>query len=393
VSIVSHDHLYESEKVTYIKQELLNHPLLSLFLQEDVALRVYNKHLAVLRHNALFPANRTGRRFAFNRSADAGTANLLLGNSFLSALLAGLALLHALLAAIHGARELIRRSGIAIVLSRSIWKASCECADTLNTRVIAPGSPASVADVPTDELLAPLPAHDESEVVHAASANDEEAQENRAQTWAETRIVVPCALPLGEPVPEEVIVAFARWALEDLGDDGQALVSGSGIFHEGIALLLGRLPVHAHATLVLARSKFGLEVAVCLIRVNELRLLAIGLVELVLGSRGLDAQQIVEGYIVAIVGSDFGLEFEDFMIWRRGRWLAGKRLWLQAGGEEECNARKRAIGEQEGTEAASTTGECDWELQVTAHTYPLLTRPQQPLRICTAADRGACGPS
>lgn len=118
-----------------------------------------------------------------------------------------------------------------------------------------------------------------------------------------------------------MVVTFPRLALQDGGDDGQSLVGGGSIPHGGIDLLLGGLLAHFHALLrallLVLEGIAGDEVLAGLVGMELLGLFAVRLVQSVVRGRGLDAQQVVEGDVGAVMGDDFVTEAEDLVVWQR----------------------------------------------------------------------------
>lgn len=150
--------------------------------------------------------------------------------------------------------------------------------------------------------------------MHSAAAHDQEPYEHRAQTRPEAGIVVSCSFPLRKAVSEEVVVSFARRALEDLGNDGETLVVGRGLFEVGVTLLLGWGLVDLDTTFLLLHGMLGFEVAEGLVRVDLAGLFAVGFGQFVLGCGGLDAEEVVKGDIGAVVGDDLVVKAEDFVV-------------------------------------------------------------------------------
>lgn len=163
------------------------------------------------------------------------------------------------------------------------------------------------------------------------AAKREESKQDRDEARTEASIVVSGASPLGEAVPQEMVVAIAGLAAEDVGDETEAGEALAGLLVEGIDFLLAGTFGHAHAgflvllALVLERVR-GDEFLAGLVRVEGARLFAVGLVDVVEGRGGLDADEFVEGYIVAFMGLDFVVETEDFVVWRILMLATGKKL-------------------------------------------------------------------
>jgi hypothetical protein len=70
--------------------------------------------------------------------------------------------------------------------------------------------------------------------VTRAADEDEQAQEDGAEARAETRVVVSRALPDGEAVREEMVVARALRALEEFLNETQACEAVGGCFGSGV---------------------------------------------------------------------------------------------------------------------------------------------------------------
>jgi hypothetical protein len=66
----------------------------------------------------------------------------------------------------------------------------------------------------------------------------------------------------------------------------------------------------------------GGELLLDLVRVQGARLLAVGFVDLVLGGGGLDAQEVVEGYLGRFVRCEFVAEAEDFAVCLDKGWVS-----------------------------------------------------------------------
>jgi hypothetical protein len=110
-----------------------------------------------------------------------------------------------------------------------------------------------------------------------------------------------------------VIVALALRTLEDVGDDGQTLIAGSGLLEVRIDFPLRGNSRLLASLLALFRIAVDEDLA-GLIGVQFAGALAVGLGQVVLGGAGLDAEQVVKGDIGTLCGSDFIAEAEDFMV-------------------------------------------------------------------------------
>jgi hypothetical protein len=75
-----------------------------------------------------------------------------------------------------------------------------------------------VSDVTIQELVLAAPADVERSVVDSATGKDKQPDEHRAETWAEAFVVVSSTAPLREAIAEEVIVALAFRATQEVGN-------------------------------------------------------------------------------------------------------------------------------------------------------------------------------
>ncbi|KUI62078.1 hypothetical protein VP1G_11327 [Cytospora mali] len=275
---------YSSSSSTFFLEkrrptELLHVTLLVLLLKVHITKGVDNQNLSILRNDALLRALRTTssrrrRRGARSRGSGSSAGGSLAGRALgavLGRLLLGLALLHAPHLAVRGHGPLLlglrrRRRRCRVHGGR----------DGRDSQVVAPGGVARELDVALDELALALPAHVQGEVVGAAAEGEEDAEHDGAQARAVALVEVVGALPDGEAVGHEVVVAGAAGPLEDVGDDGQARLPGP-------------------------------------------RLLAVGLVDVILAGGWGDAQEVVEGHVGTLVGGELVAEAEDFAIWGEER--------------------------------------------------------------------------
>jgi len=109
-----------------------------------------------------------------------------------------------------------------------------------------------------------------------------------------------------------VVVTLAFSALEHGGYDGESLVGGRDLLDVRLNLLVGWLLLASHLLLVLLEI---VDVGLAgLVRVKLARLLAVGLCQLVLRRAGLDAEEVVEGDILALRFGDFITDTEDFVV-------------------------------------------------------------------------------
>lgn len=286
---------------TYVKEELAHVPLVVLLLEVDVAEGVDDEDLAVLGDDSLLGARGARARRCLHghgRRAPA-PAGLLLADAsraggaaralpFLAGVLARLLLLHPALLAVQGDGGLLLllllfvggglrlrwrglrrgRSGGGVVESR-------------DGEVVAPGGVPRELDVALDELALAPPAHVQGDVVEAAAADEQAADEDGAEAGAVPAVVVLGALPGGEAVPEEVVVADAPRAAEDVGDDSEAGLALAGLLDGGLELGgLDALALGLDAALLF--GAVGHDLLAHLVRVQRARLALVRLVDLVL---------------------------------------------------------------------------------------------------------------
>jgi hypothetical protein len=122
-----------------------------------------------------------------------------------------------------------------------------------------------------------------------------------------------------------VIIAFAALATQDVGDEREACLALRGEL-DGILDLGLR---GALCALFLALCALGAELLGDLVRVEGASLCAVGLVDVVLGGRVCDAEDLVEGGGgVSLVGGDLVADAEDFAIWERWSVLSDSKFDL-----------------------------------------------------------------
>jgi len=130
-----------------------------------------------------------------------------------------------------------------------------------------------------------------------AAEHEEETDEHGAQPGAEPRVVVARAFPLGEAVLEEVVVALAGRAAEDVGDGVEAGGALMRLLDLGGDLALRRALGDMDAGFrglgsALVPGGVGDEGALDFVRVEEPRFLAVGLVDVVQVRIGLNPQEV-----------------------------------------------------------------------------------------------------
>jgi len=305
----------EREMEAYIEKELLRLALIVLLLEIDVADGVDDEDLAVLGDDALLGAGDAGWRIDRRRRLCLRRLGLLLGLLIFRVLL-----LHPALAPIH------RLHGLCIAISRGrrviARSPSRRTIQAGNDEVVAPRRMARELDVAADELLLPLPAHVQRDVVARAADEDEQAQQHRAEPRPEARIVIARALPLREAVREEVVVPRPAGALEHLLDelDARPAVAGGLVrrLDLGLARALGDVDAGLVALGGLARGFGRDEAALHLVRVHGAGFLLQGRLQVVLVRVARDAEEVVEGDIGALGGFDLVAQTEDLVVWGGG---------------------------------------------------------------------------
>ena len=284
---------------TYVEEELALGAVLGLLFQEDITNRVHNEHLAVLSDDALLRSLRPRSKLSLDRSADASGARSSYGLDLL-ALLSGVLVHGAFLATVPGDKLLL--SGILLLglVFPLLSVHRLDAGDTLDGALVTPGSLTRMADVALNELPATPPAHEQRKVVHASTKDGEASEQHREEARTKAVVVVATAPPSWETIPHKVVVSLAFGALEELGNDRETLVALSDLLHVRIDFLL-RWPLGALlARLLLGRLPFFDEDLAGLVGMKSCRLLAVRLVQFVLRCAGLDAEDVVEGDIVAL---------------------------------------------------------------------------------------------
>jgi hypothetical protein len=154
-------------------------------------------------------------------------------------------------------------------------------------------------------------------VARTADKN-EKPGEYRAQSRSETRIVVPRALPLREPVSQEVIVTFSPGAFQNRIDEAESGEAVGGSFERsfdfGLAGTFGYVDGWLGARGSLGGRARGDELLLCFVGVKGPRALLVGFGELFLVAVGRAAEEVVEGYFRAFVLGDFVAEAEDLLV-------------------------------------------------------------------------------
>jgi len=356
------------DRSTYVQKEFVRIALLRLVFEEDIPDRVDDEDLAVLRDGALLCAHGPAGQLGFDGRADAFGASFFRGARVFVAVAVAVGTSIAaslLLLPLHGALLLAVPLHALIVVGGGLLagrgSAGLACTpsqtrDVGQVTVVAPGHAAGVLHIALDELALADPAHVQGAVVHAAADEDEEAEQDAPQARAEALVVVPRAAPGGEAVVQEMVVAGALGAAQDVDDEGEALEAGGGGFHEGLDFALGGLLVlrdvrgGLRAGLGLGRLGSivgGDPVAASLVWVQGAGEFAVGFVDFVVGGGRFDADEGVEGGIGAFGGLDFVFQSEDFVVffgpgagqrgqageqqgrpkeeshgWRLGRWVS-----------------------------------------------------------------------
>ena len=186
-------------------------------------------------------------------------------------------------------------------------------------------------DVALDELALALPAHVQGQVVGAAAGDEEDAEHGGAQAGPVAVVVVLGALPRGEAVGQEVVVAVAAGSAQDVGDDGQAGLALRGALDGRLELGRGGLLGHPDARLgllvlglvLLGLGALGGELLADLVGMELARLLLVRLVDVIVARAAGDAEELVEGDIGALVGDQLVADAEDLAVCEDGVCLLG----------------------------------------------------------------------
>jgi hypothetical protein len=181
------------------------------------------------------------------------------------------------------------------------------------------------------------PVHVEGDVVDTTAEEDEETDHDRAETGAESLVVVASTTPFGEAVAEEVIVALALRATKDVGHYAETGKASRGLLAESIDLLLRRLLVLVDmdgglfSLVGLLDRRGGVvgsdETLTGLVRVQDTGLLLVGGVDVV--KFGLYAEERVEGSIATLVLGNFILETENFVVCQLSVWMQGNAVSMR----------------------------------------------------------------
>lgn len=160
--------------------------------------------------------------------------------------------------------------------------------------------------------------------MNTTTKEDEQTDHDGAETRTESLVVVTGTTPFGEAILEEVIVALALRATEDVCDYAETSEASRGFLAESIDLLLRRLLVLVDVDSRLV-SLVGLldwwsgivggdETLTGLVGVQDTGLLLVGSVDGVAACKVLYTKERVEGSIAAFMLSDLILETENFMV-------------------------------------------------------------------------------
>lgn len=193
--------------------------LLGLLLEIDISNTVNDENLAVLRNGPLLGTNRSARQLCLDGSADARRLDLVGEFGSLCGVLSsttGLLVTSSLLASVP-----VHSHRLFLLSSCGWWgcgAVGAQAWDTTNAALITPSSASGVSDVAFDKLALLFPAKVQSDVVGTASNDDEQTEQHRTETRSEALVVVAGSSPCWEAVVEEVVVAFAFGAAQDVGD-------------------------------------------------------------------------------------------------------------------------------------------------------------------------------
>lgn len=322
---------------TYVKEILGSLAVLVILLEVDIAARVDDQDLSVLRHDALLGAlgsaalrlgrDRAGARGGLLGGGGGATAlarGAALGLGLLGGALAGIALLQAAHLAVHG-------DVVAVFVLVDLLRGRGRGGDGGGLvvdagdgggEVVAPGGAAGKRDVALDELALALPAHVQGYVVGDATGEEEDAEQGGAEARAVAAVVVLGALPRGEAVGEEVVITDTAGPAQDVGHDGQAGLALRGALDGGLDLAgrgrldLGRAGLAALqlGLFLLSPDTLGHELLADLVGVKLARPLLVRLVDVLLVRAGCDAQELVKRHIGTFFGDEFVADTEDFAV-------------------------------------------------------------------------------
>ena len=325
----------EKGVVTHIKQVLGHLAIFVLLFEVDVTQRVNNEDFSVLSNDPLLCASRPtalGLGLGSRRSRDGGgcplvaRATSLAPSSVLPSVLLGIALLHSAHLAVHrhGPSFVILVHLLGRLRGRGRSSRGLRVdARNVDAEVLAPSGMARKLDVPLDKLALALPAHVEGKVVRCAAGDEEDAEDGGAQARAVAVVVVFGALPRGEAVREEVVIAVATRPAQDVGDDGQAGLTAFGALDGGLDLGGGgrlrrrgaRLALLFLGLLLLGLEALSGELLPDFVGMEQPRPLLVGLVDVIDACRSLHAQEVIEGDIVSLMCNEFVTNTEDLAVY------------------------------------------------------------------------------
>ena len=126
-------------------------------------------------------------------------------------------------------------------------------------------------------------------------------------------------------------------------------------------------------------SIVGNEALAGLVRVEEARLLAEALVQFLLRSARLDAEEIVEGDIGAIVGYDFVVETEDLMVCTSHVSWASNFSSCMQDGEGRCRLRsaKKKTANSSGMRKQGAVEQLGWHTPSLSHAAVVVANAQK----------------
>lgn len=313
---------------TYVEEIFVGLAFCRLFLKIHVADRVDDQDLAILSDGALLCANRAACQLGFDRRADTLVLGLL-SKSRVVALCGAVAATVLLLLPFHRTLLLpVPLHALFVVgslraRSGGAGLAATKTGDVCNAGVLTPCGASGVLDEALDIFAVVAVAHVERDIVDEAAEEEEQTDDDRAETWAETRVVVASASPCREAIVQEVIVALPLGTTQDVDDQAQTLEAGRSLLGELVDLALGGLLVLVHmggglcvglGVRRLGRTVGREPIAAGLVGVQRARELAVGLCDLVVVGTRLDAGEVVESDIGALGGLHLVLQTEDLMV-------------------------------------------------------------------------------
>jgi hypothetical protein len=288
----------------------------------DIANTIDNEDLAVLCNSALLCANRTASKLGLDRSADSRVLCLFgkssSGGLWLLCITLAVTLSSALFLSVpvHGLR---------FFFGRGLGDGSrCGVNAGDASDLVTPSDTAGLTNVALDKVAVLHPVHVEGNVVDTTAEEDKETDHDGTETRTESLVVVTSTTPFRKAVAEEVIVALALRATEDVGDYAETGKASRGFLAESVNLLLRRLLVLVDmdgrlVSLLCVLDRRGRvvgsdEALTSLVGMQDTSLLLVGSIDVVNSRKVLYTEEGVEGSIASLVLGNFILETENFVV-------------------------------------------------------------------------------